>query len=332
VHHDLWDYDNASPPALTTVMRNGRAVPAVLQATKTGMLFVLHRETGEPLFPVEERPVPASDVPGESAWPTQPFTSLTPPLSRHGFTADDAWGATEADRAWCREEMSRLRNDGVFTPPSLRGTLALPSNIGGAHWGGVAVDGVRRIAVVPVNNVAAMVQLIPAAGLNIDSVRRADAARGVTDFEYTRMSATPFWMRRRILLGPGRLPCTPPPFGSLVAVSLETGRTLWNVPLGTMPSPAGTPQAPPDWGSPNLGGPIVTGSGLVFIGATLDRAIRAYDVESGRELWRAPLPTGGRATPMTYEAGGRQFVVIAAGGGGAFGPGDALVAFALPVP
>ncbi|MGH7560425.1 MAG: PQQ-binding-like beta-propeller repeat protein, partial [Gemmatimonadales bacterium] len=330
VHHDLWDYDNASPPALVTVTRNGRSVPAVLQANKNGMLYVLHRETGEPIFPVEERRVPASDVPGERAFPTQPFTILTPPLSPHRFGTDDAWGPTESDRAWCRAEMAGLRNEGVFTPPSLRGTLAVPSNVGGAHWGGVAADAARRIAVVPVNRVAAVVQLILADGLNSDSVRSADRQRGLTDWEYTRMRQTPYLMRRRIFLGPSGLPCTPPPFGSLVAVSLETGRILWNVPLGTMPTPPNAPPAPADWGSLNLGGPILTGSGLVFIGATLDRAVRAFDVESGRELWKAPLPAGARATPMTYQAGGRQYVVIAAGGGGPFGTGDVLVAFALP--
>jgi quinoprotein glucose dehydrogenase len=137
VHHDLWDYDNASPPALVTVRRGGRELPAVLQATKTGMLFVLHRETGEPLVPVEERPVPASTVPGEAASPTQPFSTL-PALSRHRASADEAFGADSADRASCRATMAALRHEGIFTPPSLEGTLAVPSNIGGAHWGGVA--------------------------------------------------------------------------------------------------------------------------------------------------------------------------------------------------
>lgn len=330
VHHDLWDYDNAAPPALTTVIRSGESVPAVLQATKTGMLFVLHRETGEPLFAVEERPVPPSDVPEEEAWPTQPFTAVTPPLSPHRWSVDDAWGPTPDDRAWCRAQLAGLRHEGIFTPPSLQGTLAAPSNIGGAHWGGVAADPARAIAVVPVNRLAAIVQLLPAEGLNMDSVRREDARLGIRDYEYARMRETPYVMRRRLLLGPSGLPCTPPPFGALVAVSLETGGILWNVPLGTMPAPEGASPAPAVWGSPNLGGPIVMGSGLVFIGATLDRAVRAFDVETGRELWQASLPAGARATPMTYDVEGRQFVVIAAGGGGPFGTGDAVVAFALP--
>jgi quinoprotein glucose dehydrogenase len=144
------------------------------------------------------------------------------------------------------------------------------------------------------------------------------------------MDGTPYVMRRGFLLSPGGLPCTPPPWGALVAVSLRTGEKVWEVPLGTMPAREGQPAPPPDWGSPNLGGPIVTGGGLVFIGATLDRKFRAFDIETGRVLWTADLPAGGKATPMTYASGGRQYVVIAAGGGGRFGRGDAIVAFALP--
>lgn len=329
VHHDLWDYDNASPPALVSIVRNGTATPVVVQATKTGQLFVLHRETGAPIFGVEERPVPRSTVTGEEAWPTQPFTTVTPPLSPHRFTEQDAWGLTPEDREACRTILAGLRNDGIFTPPSLEGTLVVPSNIGGAHWGGVATDERRGIVVVPVNRIAAMVQLIPAVGFDRARAQRESNQRG-EDYQYTRMMGTPFVMRRRILIGPKGLPCTPPPFGSLVAVSLLSGKKVWDVPLGTVPGRDGAPAPKADWGSPNLGGPIVTAGGVVFIAATLDRAIRAFDVETGRELWRASLPAGGKATPMTYEAGGRQYVVIAAGGGDVFGAGDAIVAFALP--
>jgi len=325
VHHDLWDYDNASPPALVTVMQNGVRIPAVIQTGKSAMLYVLDRTTGKPVFPVKERAVPASSVPGEVASPTQPFTTVTPPLAPLQYSAADAWGPTPEAQTACHAILSALRNEGPFTPPSLQGTLVVPGNIGGAAWGGVAIDEGHAIAVVPVNRIAAMVQLFTAEGFNWDSVRTVDASRGLTDFEYTRMRGTPYIMRRRLILGPTGLPCTPPPFGSLVAVNLKTGGISWNVPLGTMgPTPG--------LGSPNLGGPIVTASGLVFIGATLDRAIRAFDVETGRELWKAALPAGARATPMTYEAGGRQFVVIAAGGGGPFGAGDAIVAFALAAP
>ena len=329
VHHDLWDYDNASPPALVTVTRDGKAVPAVAQATKTGMLFFLDRSTGVPIFPVEERKVPASTIPGEEASPTQPFTTVTPPLSPHSFTADQAFGLTPETQAACKQMMAGLRNEGIFTPPSLEGTLAIPSNIGGAHWGGVAADNQSGIVVVPVNRVAAVVQLIPAKGFDLAAARRESSRLG-EGYEYTMMEGTPYIMRRRLLLGPGQVPCTPPPFGALVAVSLRTGTKLWEVPLGTPPLPPGTPAPPMNLGMPNLGGPIVTAGRLVFIAATLDRAFRAFDLDSGKELWKAALPAGGRATPMTYEAGGRQFVVIAAGGGNEFGFGDAIIAYALP--
>jgi quinoprotein glucose dehydrogenase len=330
VHHDLWDYDNAAPPALVTVLKDGAKVPAVVQATKSGMLFVLHRETGKPLFPVEERPVPKSPLPDEEAWPTQPFGIAVSP---NRITPDDAWGPTPEVRQWCRDEIAKLRNEGPFTPPSLEGTLALPSNIGGGHWGGVATDEARQLVVVPVNRVPALIQLFPAEGFDRDRLRKEDAGRGLDDYEYTRMEKTPYVMRRRLLMGPAKLPCSPPPFGSLVAVSLATGKVAWDVPLGAMAPPEGTPAAPAEWGSIHLGGPLATASGLVFIGATLDHGFRAFDVDSGRQLWKAILPAGARATPMTYEAGGRQFVVVAAGGGGPFGTGDAIVAFALkPLP
>jgi len=330
VHHDLWDYDNASPPALVTVTRGGTRVPAVLQATKTGMLFVLDRETGRPLFPVEERGVPASDIPQEEAAPTQPFTAVTPTLSPHRFTPDQVWGVTDSDRAACHAAIDGLRNEGIFTPPSVKGTLVMPSNIGGAHWGGVAVDPVRQIAVVPVNRIAAMVQLIPREGFDRERARAEDQRLG-RDYEYNGMHGTPYVMRRRMLLSPSGLPCTPPPFGMLVAIDLQTGGRLWEVPLGSFTRPLDperAAQVPAAWGSPNLGGPIVTAGGLVFIGAALDRWLHAYDVETGRELWRGPLPESGKATPMSYRlASGQQFVAIAVGGGGPFGKGDYVVAF-----
>jgi quinoprotein glucose dehydrogenase len=303
VHHDLWDYDNASPPALVTIPRGD----AVLQATKTGMLYVLDRETGKPLFPVEERPVPASTIPGEKASPTQPFSSIV--LSPHHLNLD----SVSAD---CRAIMANLRNEGIFTPPSLEGTLAIPSNIGGASWGGVAYDPTRAIAVVGVNTVAAEVQLIPADKL--DRVA-ADSFGSRYGYEYTRMHGTPYVMRRRIIT-PNHVPCTPQPWGSLVAVSMKTGQKVWDVPLGYDGK-----------GSPNLGGPIVTAGGLVFIAGTIDRKLRAFDVETGKELWAGDLPAGGRATPMTYRArDGRQYVVVASGGADVWGEGDAVVAFALP--
>jgi quinoprotein glucose dehydrogenase len=326
VHHDLWDYDNASPPALTTIVKDGRKVDVVLQTGKIGMLYVLDRETGIPVFPVEERAVPASTVPGEQAWPTQPFATGIAPLSPQRFLIEETWGPTPADRAACRERVGKLRNEGIFTPPSLQGTLVIPSNIGGAHWGGLAVDPVRQLAIIPVNRIIAEVQLIPREEYQR---RRNESGYRLEGSQYTSMRGTPYVMRRGILFGPSGAPCSPPPFGTLVAVDLRTGAKKWEVPLGTF-----APDAPPEAagaGSPNLGGPIVTAGGLVFIAATLDRKIRAFDVETGAELWSAPLPAGGKATPMTFAGrNGTQYVVIAAGGdGGRFGKSDRVVAFSI---
>ncbi|HET9012691.1 MAG TPA: pyrroloquinoline quinone-dependent dehydrogenase, partial [Gemmatimonadaceae bacterium] len=321
VHHDLWDYDNASPPALTSVDYGGRRRDAVLQATKTGQLFVLDRETGAPIVPVQEMPVPRSTIPGEEAWPTQPQSAIGP-LSPQRIAAADAFGANDADRALCRERIAALRNEGPFTPPSLEGSLVLPSNIGGAHWGGVAPDPSAQIAVVPVNTVAAVVKLVPRAAF--DSTRRSTPRR--VGGEFASMRGTPYAMYRELLLLPTLVPCTPPPFGMLVGVDLRRGTIAWRVPLGS--STAGAASSA---GTPNLGGAITTAGGLTFIAATIDRTFRAFDTRTGRELWQTTLPAAGKATPMTYRANGRQFVVIAAGGDGeAFGTGDAIMAYALP--
>ena len=332
VRHDLWDYDNASPPALIDVTAGGRKTPAVLVATKTGQLFVLDRETGRPLFPVTEGAVPSSDVSGEESWPTQILSSGLPPLSPQRLALTDIWGATEADRTACVARFNELRNDGTFTPPSTRGSLIYPSNVGGAHWGGMAYDPASDVVVIPTNRIAAVITLIPRA--EYEGRSGADMGHERIGTEYAMMRGTPFVLKRELFLAPSGAPCTPPPFGSLVAVSLRTRQIAWSVPLGTSEGldKIGIMVPPNIPGAINLGGPVTTAGGLVFIGASLDRYFHAFDVSTGRELWRTALPAGGKATPMTYMgADGRQYVVIAAGGDGkAWGWSDEVIAFALP--
>ncbi len=329
VHHDIWDYDVASPPALATITHEGKRVDVVLQATKTGQLFVLDRDTGTPVFPVEERVVPASTVYGERAAATQPFNTVIPPLSPQRLPPDSVWATSAESRAACLAQIRPLRNEGPFTPPSLQGTLVMPSNVGGAHWGGLAFDPSRQIAVIPVNRMAAFVQLIRLDELDTLEMRSNSSRLGD---QYTRMHGTPYVMRRRMITAPDRLPCVPPPWGALVAINLATGAKAWEIPLGDpstiIPALGALSKTP--LGLPNLGGPIATAGGVVFIGATIDHFIRAFDIETGRELWKGPLPGGARATPMTYQLNGRQYVVISVGGNDDWGKGDYVVAFALP--
>jgi quinoprotein glucose dehydrogenase len=323
VHHDLWDYDVPAQPTLTTLRRDGRELPVVVQATKMGWLFVLHRETGEPVFPVEERPVPVDGAPGEVLSPTQPFPLRPPPLVPHQLSPDEAWGLTPWDRGRCRELIASLRNDGIYTPPSLRGTLAYPGNAGGSNWGGVAVDPQRQWVVVNASDLAFGVQLVPR--------ERFAAARAASPGdEFAPQRGTPYALRRFRLLSPLGLPCNPPPWGTLAAVDLVSGEIAWQVPLGTVRDLAPLP-LPLRLGVPNLGGPIVTAGGLVFIGAAMDDYLRAFELSSGRELWKGRLPAGGQATPMAYQIGRRPYVVIAAGGHDRAGTrlGDSLVAFTL---
>lgn len=327
VHHDLWDYDTASPPLLTTLRHGGEDVPVVIQGNKTGLLYVLNRDTGKPVFPVEERPVPKSDVPGEVASPTQPFPVAPPPLAAQRVSVDDAWGLTQQDRDTCRTWIRGLRNEGIFTPPSLQGTLAVPGNLGGMTWSGYAFDPQHSLLVVNTNNLVAKIKLIPRADFWRDEVRTEDG-------DYAPQTGASYGLFRRFLQSPSDLPCTAPPWGLLTAVDMIEGKIRWQIPLGSMQDFGGKqPPVPP--GSISLGGPIVTVGGLVFIAGTFDPYIRAFDIETGKELWKAELPVRGHATPMTYRLGknGKQYLVIAAGGHPKITEeslGDALVAFILP--
>jgi len=326
VHHDLWDYDIPSQPLLVDLEKDGDTVPAVIQATKMGLLFTFNRETGEPIFPIEERAVPASDIPGEEAWPTQPFPVAPPPLvPHHAFTEDDAWSPTPFDRNECRDLIGSLRSDGIYTPPSFEGTVMIPGNGGGSNWGGVAFDPARKLLIANSIHLPFIVALIRRD--EFDTVRESGRYPGA---EFSPQLGTPYGMRRSALMSSKELPCFNPPWGTLAAVDMAAGEIRWQAPLGTVrdmiPLPFG-----PTLGMPNMGGPLILKSGIVFIAAAMDDYLRAFDIENGEELWRARLPAGGQATPMTYQLNGRQYVVIAAGGHAKLGTtrGDYLVAFAL---
>jgi quinoprotein glucose dehydrogenase len=287
--------------------------------------------TGEPLFPVEERPVPQGAPPGETLSPTQPFPVVPEPLHPTRLTADDAFGFTFWDRGKCREQIESLRSEGIFTPPSTQGSVHYPGMVGGMNWGSVSIDPERRLLLVNTQRVATLVRLVPRA-----EYEAKFAETGPPKFGFEPQAGSPYAVERRPLLSPFGAPCNPPPWGTLTAIDLATGEKAWEVPIGTTRDLAPFPL----WwflgtiGVPNIGGPITTASGLTFLAATTDSALRAFDSATGELLWQARLPTAGNATPMTYRLrdDGRQFVVIAAGGHGLFGtrPGDALLAFALP--
>jgi quinoprotein glucose dehydrogenase len=317
VHHDLWDYDVASQPTLFT-WKDG--TPAIVINTKMGHVFVLNRLTGKPLLPVEERPVPQSDIAGEQSWPTQPFSTIS--LVPEHLSAAEAWGPTPQDVAWCRAKMQTLRWDGMFTPPSLQGTLAFPGNVGGVNWGSAAYDPSHHIMVANTNRLIAWVKLIPQEQLKSEYHQNQDNR---IFGEFGDQEGAPYGLYRSFLFSPDKTPCNAPPWGTTEAIDLFTGKQVWDVPLGTMIPGKQT-------GSINFGGPMITAGGLVFTSASMDLYLHAFDVETGKELWKYQLPAGGQATPMTYTFHGKQYVVIAAGGHGKLHTkqGDYVVAFALP--
>jgi quinoprotein glucose dehydrogenase len=314
VHHDLWDYDVASQPVL---IKFGKT-DAVAVTTKTGNLFILDRASGRPLLPIEERPVQKSDVPGEKASPTQPFgVKLVP----HGsLRSSDAWGATDEDREWCRKRIADLPSEGIFAPPSVKGTIVYPGNIGGVAWGGASYDVGRRLLIVPLNRLPFFVRLIPRE--NFAQERQSGQDNRLTG-EFASQRGAPYGMYREPFLSPHGSPCIAPPWGTLAAIDVDSGRKKWEVPLGKREGVEGAPA---------LGGALVTRAGLVFIAAAIgDDTLRAFDIENGRVVWESPLPAGAQSTPMTYRINGKQYVVICAGGHGKAGTkqGDYVIAYAL---
>jgi quinoprotein glucose dehydrogenase len=327
VHHDVWDYDVPSQPVLFEFQGAAGPVPALVQATKMGHLFLLNRATGEPLFPVEERPVPQTDVPGESLSPTQPFPTHPPPIHPARLTPEDAWGFTFWDRRKCAEIIGGLRSEGIFTPPSLRGSIEFPGPAGGPNWGSVAVDSAKQILYVNQMHVPSVVQLIP----RDEYEAMKDSGKWSYPNELYPMKGTPYAVRRGPLLSPLGAPCNAPPWGTMMAIDLVSGKTLWQSTLGTTRDQAPFPMWLP-LGAPNLGGSIATAGGVVFIGATTDKFLRGFDARTGEEIWRERLPYTANATPITYRLrpDGKQFVVVASGGHGWSEPGDAVIAYTLP--
>jgi len=316
VHHDLWDFDVASEPTLIEF----RGKPAVAVTTKMGNLFVLDRETGKPLVPVEERAVPKSNIPGEDAAPSQPIPAWSPMVPQR-LTAADAWGPTPEMRIWCEDKIASFRNEGLFTPPSFQGSISFPGNVGGVNWGGAAFDPERNILLANTNRVAAVAKLIPREDLPAARRNPDEMAWGG---EFGTQLGTPYGLHRDWLVSPSQMPCNAPPWGALVAFDLDTGKLRWETPLGSMG--AGEPA-----GSISLGGPIATAGGVIFTAAALDPHLHAFDSATGKEIWTVELPASAQATPMTYEWHGKQYLVICAGGHGKMKSkmGDSVVAFRL---
>jgi quinoprotein glucose dehydrogenase len=328
VHHDLWDFDTPAQPILFDWPGPDGPVPALAQVTKQGLVFVLDRRDGKPLFGVEERAVPKSTIPGEVASPTQPFPVKPPPLMPSTLSPDDAWGLTFWDRGKCRDQIAALNNQGLFTPPSEQPTLMYPGSLGGANWGGGAYLPAQQLLIVNLNAVPFVGQLIKS-----EAVKAASDHPEVGKTMYVTMKGTPYTVAIGALVSPLGIPCSQPPWGRLVAVDLAKGTIRWEATLGSVHEMGPLP-APfrIDWGTPNLGGGLVTDSGVFFIGATMDRLFRAFDASGGKELWSFKLPVDATATPMTYVHRGRQYVVVNAGGHAMFNrpKGDYLYAFALP--
>ena len=315
VHHDLWDYDLAAPPALFDIHREGRVIPAVAQITKMGLLFVFDRVTGKPVYGMEERPVPQSTIPGEVTSKTQPFPVKPPPIAKNTFSMDEMYNLTPDHTRFCKElfETNHMKIGPPYTPLPVEGNaLFFPSTLGGGNWGGVSVDPGLGLLFVNVMDVGQWGHM----------EKRGEGYRRTSSYgTYAR-----FWDPA------ARIPCQNPPFGELVAVDLKSGDIAWRSPLGTIDSleAAGVHNT----GAPNLGGSIATAGGLVFIGAANDSRFRAFDSKTGKLLWEAKLEASGHSSPITYMGrDGRQYVAMMAEGGGAFlggGMSNTLVAFALP--
>ncbi len=325
VHHDLWDMDVPAQPALLDITKaDGTVVPALVGPTKQGDIYVLDRRSGEPIIPVTEFPAPSGAIPEDFTAPTQPVSDLT--FMPDPLTEKDMWGVTMFDQLACRIDFHRLKYEGRYTPPSIEGTLVYPGNFGVFNWGSVAVDPERQIMFGMPTYLAFTSRLVPR-----DQIPpRAQDEKG-SEQGLNRNEGAPYGVYMGPFLGPLAIPCQAPPWGYVAGADLRTGKIAYKLKNGTVRDMSPIP-LPFKVGVPGIGGPIITKGGVAFLGAAVDDYLRAYDVTSGAELWRARLPAGGQSTPMTYTVGDRQYVLIVAGGHGSVGtkPGDYVIAYTLP--
>lgn len=326
VHHDLWDMDVGGQPTLVDLQTANGTRQALIASTKRGDLYVLDRATGQPIVPVNERPVPKGDIPQERYSATQPFSDLTF-LPDRNLEERDMWGATMFDQLACRIMFKRTRYEGIFTPPSLQGSLVYPGNFGVFDWGGIAVDPARQLLIANPDYMAFYSRLIPR-----EADTGADTPKQASEAGINEMAGTPYRVQLEAFLSPLGLPCQAPPWGFMAGVDLRTNKIVWQHRNGTIQDSSPIP-LPIKMGVPSLGGPITTAGGVAFLSSTLDYYLRAYDVTNGRQLWESRLPAGAQTTPMTYRSAksGRQFVLVVAGGHGSLGtkPGDSVIAYAV---
>lgn len=333
VHHNVFDYDIPSEPLLVDYPSNGSMVPALVQNTKMGIVFIFNRATGEPLVPIEERPVPQTGkVEGEVLSPTQPFPVGMPNLVKHGFSPDDAWGFSPIDKWLCKRDIEKLNYGPIYTPPSEKGTIFSPSAGGGPNWGGGAYDPDSHVMIVPSNRVPVILTLTPREKMKPEEFNGS----GVEGMKFTfDVKGSKYIPSIRPMLSVFGAPCSAPPWAGLTAIDIVNKKIVWDAPLGNIGNmmpfkpPAGMMDT--NLGMPGAGGALVTAGGLVFIGYAIDDIFRAYDLKTGKEIWTTGLPAAGVGVPVTYEANGEQYIVIPAGGHTMYGStmGDSVVAYKL---
>lgn len=325
VHHDIWDYDTVAAPTLMDLEMDGETVPALVQTSKQGFLYVMNRETGEPIFEWEEREVPPSDAEGEQASPTQPFPVAPPPTNDPENWPGVWWLADLVSLGNCSRRMEDMRYEGLYTPPSVEGTIAYPGTAGGMQWGGATVDPESGLLYVNASRVVQEFRLIPR-----EEYEGMNEGGSVAESGYYAQEGAPYGMYLSNVQNWAGMPCWKPPYGTMTAYDIAAGEKVWEVPFGGIQRYGF--YMPESWGTPTIGGPVVTGGGVIFIGASIDSRVRALDAETGEELWWDNVMAPAVANPAVYEHEGRQWVVFAAGGNSILKPevGDEIVAYALP--